>query len=136
MAELRALVRGIQPPLLVERGLGGALEALALRSGVPVECRNEVTRRVPAPVESALYFTAVELVANATRHSGAARITLTLEDGVVLRVCDDGRGGATFESGGGLRGLQRRLAPFDGVLTVSSPVGGPTVVTAELPCAS
>ncbi|RKQ91797.1 signal transduction histidine kinase [Solirubrobacter pauli] len=134
MAELRALVRGIHPPLLAERGLAGALEALALRSGV--ECRVALTRRLPAPVESALYFTAVELVANAVRHSGASRIEVRLDDGVVLRVVDDGRGGADPGGGSGLRGLRRRLAPFDGVLTVSSPIGGGTVATVELPCAS
>jgi signal transduction histidine kinase len=134
MAELRALVRGIHPPLLAERGLAGALQALALRSGV--HCEVSLTRRLPAPVESALYFTAVELVANAIRHSGASRITVDLDEGVVLRVTDDGHGGASFAGGSGLRGLQRRLAPFDGTLTVSSPAGGPTVITAELPCAS
>jgi len=134
MAELRALVRGIHPPLLAERGLGGALDALALRSGV--ECRVTLKRRLPAPVESALYFTAVELVANAARHSGASKIEVTLDDGVVLRVLDDGRGGARLDGGSGLRGLRRRLAPFDGVLDVSSPIGGPTVMTVELPCGS
>jgi signal transduction histidine kinase len=90
-------------------------------------------------VESALYFSAVELVTNAIRHGGAARIGVRLqEDGgrVVLRVSDDGRGGADPARGSGLRGLQRRLSPFDGALSVSSPAGGPTVVTAEVPCAS
>ncbi|MDA0183017.1 histidine kinase [Solirubrobacter phytolaccae] len=134
MAELRALVHGIHPPVLSERGLGGALEALAVRSGV--ECEVALRRRLPAPLESALYFTAVELVSNALRHSGASHIAVTVDDGVVLRVTDDGRGGARVEDGSGLRGLQRRLAPFDGVLDVSSPVGGPTVVTVELACAS
>lgn len=136
MADLRSLVRGIHPPVLAERGLDGALQALALTSAVPIECEVTLERRLPAPVEAALYFTAVELVTNAIRHSGASRITVTLEDGVVLRVADDGRGGADPAAGSGLRGLQRRLAPFDGALRVSSPAGGPTVVTAELPCAS
>ena len=139
MSELRALVRGIHPPLLAERGLGGALEALAMRSAVPVECDVALERRLPAPVESALYFSAVELVTNAIRHSGAARVSMRVssERGrVVLRVADDGRGGADPAAGSGLRGLQRRLAPFDGVLHVSSPAGEGTVVVAEVPCAS
>ncbi|MBE2318723.1 sensor histidine kinase [Solirubrobacter sp. CPCC 204708] len=139
MAELRALVRGIHPPLLAERGLGGALEALALRSAVPVTCSVSLTRRLPAPIESALYFSAVELLTNAIRHSGAARVSIEVaeRDGrVVLRVRDDGRGGAVMGAGSGLSGLASRLAPFDGVLRVSSPAGGPTVVVAEVPCAS
>jgi len=139
MSELRDLVRGIHPPVLAERGLAGALDALAVRTPVPVGCRVELARRLPAPLESALYFTAVELVTNAIRHSGASQIDVTVDQRVgrlVLRVTDDGRGGASFEGGSGLRGLRRRLAPFDGVLTVTSPVGSGTVVTAELPCAS
>ncbi len=137
MSELRSLVRGIHPPVLAERRLEGALEALALRSAVPVVCDVNVGR-MAAPLESAVYFTAVELVTNAVRHSGASSIALSLvaRDGVlVLRVSDDGRGGASFTADGGLRGLQRRLAPFDGVLDVSSPAGEGTVVTAQLPCA-
>jgi signal transduction histidine kinase len=138
MADLRALVRGIVPPALAERGLGGALEAFAARSAVPVNCRVELSRALPAPVESALYFTAVELVTNAIRHSGASEVAVSVDESdarVVLRVSDEGCGGAAVGAGSGLRGLQRRLAPFDGVLTVSSPVGAGTVVIAEIPCA-
>ena len=139
MSELRALVRGIHPPVLAERGLAGALDALAVRSPVPVSARVRLARTLPAPLESALYFSAVELVTNAIRHSGASQIEVSVDerDGrLLLRVADDGRGGADLAGGSGLRGLQRRLAPFDGVLTVTSPVGSGTVVTAELPCAS
>ena len=139
MTELRDLVRGIHPPVLAERGLGGALDALAVRSPVPLQSQVRLARPLPAPLESALYFSAVELVTNAIRHSGASEIEVSVDERaerLVLRVADDGRGGADPAAGSGLRGLMRRLAPFDGVLTVSSPVGSGTVVTAELPCAS
>jgi signal transduction histidine kinase len=137
MAELRSLVRGIHPPVLAERGLAGALEALAARSAMPVTCSVAVGP-LPAPLESAVYFIAVELVTNAVRHSGGSSITVSLDerDGrLTLRVADDGHGGAEFTMDGGLRGLQRRLAPFDGVLHIHSPASEGTVVTAELPCA-
>ena len=139
MTELRDLVRGIHPPVLAERGLGGALDALAVRSPVPLQVQVRLARPLPAPLESALYFSAVELVTNAIRHSGASEIEVSVDERaerLVLRVTDDGRGGADPAAGSGLRGLRRRLAPFDGVLTVSSPAGAGTVVTAELPCAS
>ena len=139
MTELRALVRGIHPPLLADRGIGGALQALALSSPVPVDLDLRLDRRLAAPLESAAYFAVVEAMTNAVKHSGATRITLTVAElggTLSLRVADDGRGGADPARGTGLRGIQRRLAAFDGSLRVSSPVGGPTVVEAELPCVS
>jgi signal transduction histidine kinase len=134
--ELRHLVRGIYPPVLTERGLGGAVEALALASAVPVEVDVALDDRLPAPLESALYFMIAEAMANIARHSEAtwAFVRLWKEEARLrLIVHDDGRGGADPASGSGLRGMQQRLAAFDGKLTVSSPAGGPTELFAELP---
>jgi signal transduction histidine kinase len=134
--ELRHLVRGIHPPLLTERGLGGAVEALALASAVPIEVDVALDERLPAPLESALYFMIAEAMANIARHSEAtwAFVRLWNEQGKLrLIVHDDGRGGADPACGTGLRGMQQRLAAFDGKFTLSSPVGGPTELFAELP---
>ena len=135
--ELRHLVRGIYPPVLTERGLGGAVEALALASAVPVEVDVALDDRLPAPLESALYFMIAEAMANIARHSEASWGFVRLwreQDRLRLIVHDDGRGGADPARGSGLRGMQQRLAAFDGKLTLSSPVGGPTELFAELPC--
>ncbi|WP_313772180.1 sensor histidine kinase [Streptomyces sp. TYQ1024] len=138
LTELRDLVRGIHPPVLAERGLDGAVRALAVGLPLPVELAIDLPSRPQPPVESAAYFVVAETLANVTKHSGATRVDVRLwyADGALrARVTDDGRGGADPEGGSGLRGLQRRLAAFDGVLDVHSPQGGPTVVTMELPCA-
>ena len=137
LTELRGLVRGIHPPVLTERGLGGAVEALALASVVPIEVDVQLDQRLPAPLESALYFVIAEALANVARHSDAswAFVRLWRDDGRLrLMVRDDGCGGADPARGSGLRGLQRRLAAFDGNVTLSSPPGGPTELFAELPC--
>ncbi|MEY9929272.1 signal transduction histidine kinase [Catenulispora sp. GP43] len=139
LAELRSLVRGILPPVLAERGLGDALRALAYASPIPVEVRSDLypTQRLPAPRESALYFGIAEALANVLKHSGAARARIEVfrrEDRVVAEVWDEGSGGAEVDGGQGLAGVRRRLAAFDGSLTVDSPVGGPTTVTLEVPC--
>jgi signal transduction histidine kinase len=134
--ELRHLVRGIHPPVLTERGLGGAVEALALASAVPVEVDVVLDERLPAPLESALYFIIAEAMANIARHSEAtwAFVRLWKEQGKLrLIVHDDGRGGADPARGSGLRGMQQRLAAFDGTFTLSSPAGGPTELFAEIP---
>ncbi|GGM70852.1 histidine kinase [Thermopolyspora flexuosa] len=139
LTELRDLVRGIHPPLLADRGIEGALRSLAMSSAVPVDLDIRLDRRLAPPLESAAYFTMVEAMTNAVKHSGASRIIITvrdLGDRLVLRVEDDGRGGADPRRGSGLRGVERRLAAFDGTLRVTSPVGGPTIVEAELPCVS
>jgi signal transduction histidine kinase len=136
--ELRDLVRGIHPPVLAERGLGDAVRALALRHPIPVEVAVDLPGRLAAPVESAAYFAVSEVLTNAAKHSGASRVRIDLwhEDGRLrITVTDDGRGGARPDRGTGLRGVERRLGTFDGVLAVSSPLGGPTQVTMELPCA-
>jgi signal transduction histidine kinase len=137
LSELRHLVRGIHPPVLTERGLGGAVEALALASAVPVEVDVRLDGRLPAPLESALYFVIAEALANVARHSGAAWAFVRVwhEDARLrLMIQDDGHGGADPVRGSGLRGIERRMAAFDGRLTLSSPPGGPTELFAELPC--
>jgi signal transduction histidine kinase len=137
LAELRDLVRGIHPPVLADRGLAGGLEAAALLCPVPVTVVVELAGRPQAPVESAHYFATAEALANVGRHSGASRARLrACHDGAALHVVltDDGRGGADPRRGTGLRGIERRLAAFDGTLHVSSPTGGPTELTMELPC--
>ncbi|MEU6881623.1 sensor domain-containing protein [Streptomyces sp. NPDC046712] len=137
LAELRDLVRGIHPPVLAERGLEGAVRALALDLPIPVQVDIALPGRAQAPVESAGYFAVAEALANVAKHSGADSAWVRLEySGGRLRlvVGDDGAGGAGIREGGGLDGLRRRLAPFDGTLELNSPVGGPTTVTMELPC--
>jgi signal transduction histidine kinase len=139
LTDLRELVRGIHPPVLADRGLAAAVQALTLGSPIPVELDLQLDRRLPAPVESAAYFVVAEALANAIRHSGARHARVTLADaGTVLHVTvrDDGCGGADPSRGTGLLGIRRRLAAFDGELRVSSPPGGPTVLDMELPCAS
>ncbi|MEV0371605.1 histidine kinase [Streptomyces sp. NPDC050636] len=147
LTELRDLVRGIHPPVLAERGLGDAVRALALRMALPVEVAVELPRRVAAPVESAAYFAISEVLANAAKHSGAEQIRVDIHhagDRLRIAVTDNGRGGAVLRpgaagggaaGGSGLRGIERRLGTFDGILAVRSPVGGPTLVTMEIPCA-
>jgi signal transduction histidine kinase len=137
LAELRDLVRGIHPPVLAERGLGDAVRALALRMPMPVEVNVDLPGRAEEPVESAAYFAISEVLTNAAKHSGAERMWLDVHhEGGMLRVAvtDNGRGGAEIQEGGGLSGVERRLGTFDGVLAVSSPTGGPTMVTMEIPC--
>ena len=137
LAELRDLVRGIHPPVLADRGLDGAVRALCLACPVPTEVEINLPGRPSAPVESAAYFAVSEALTNVMKHSGAdkAWVRMHYADGRLnLLVGDDGIGGANASSGTGLRGLERRLSAFDGTVFVSSPVGGPTVVTIDLPC--
>ncbi len=138
LAELRDLVRGIHPPVLAERGLGDAVRALALRMPITTEVNVELPGRAEAPVESAAYFAVSEVLTNAVKHSGADRIWIDLHhtnDMLRITVTDNGKGGAVIGAGSGLAGVERRLGTFDGVLAVSSPAGGPTMVTMEIPCA-
>lgn len=137
LTELRDLVRGIHPPVLAERGLGDAIRALALSLPPVSEVDVDLAGRVKAPVESAAYFAVSELLANAVKHSGADRLWIDVHhrDGTLrITVTDNGRGGARVGAGSGLGGIERRLGTFDGVLAVSSPAGGPTRVTLEIPC--
>jgi signal transduction histidine kinase len=137
--ELRALVRGIHPPVLAERGLADAVRALALDSPLKTEVTEDLVGRAEPPVESAVYFAVSELLTNAARHADARRVWIDLHhtgEALRVQVTDDGHGGADARDGrgSGLRGIERRLGTFDGVLAVSSPQGGPTIVTLELPC--
>ena len=138
LGELRDLARGIRPALLAERGLGEALGALAARTPLPTTVEVHLDERLAPAVEGAAYFTASEALTNAVKHAQAhnARVRVWRAfEALQVEVRDDGRGGADPE-GHGLAGLRARLAALDGTLTVSSPPGGPTIVHAEVPCAS
>ncbi|NPD06702.1 sensor histidine kinase [Nocardioides sp. zg-1308] len=138
LADLRAVVRGIHPPVLADRGLAGAVEALALDMALPVTVLSDLEGRPPEPVESAVYFAVAECLANVGKHAGASRAWVDLRhDSGVLRasVGDDGRGGADARHGTGMLGIMRRLSAFDGTMVVSSPDRGPTLITLEIPCA-
>jgi signal transduction histidine kinase len=133
--ELRDLARGIHPPAL-DRGLDAALATLAARSPVPAELVVDVPQRPSAAIETIAYFCAAELLANVGKHSGARRAVVEavhVPGMLRLRVSDDGSGGASLAAGTGLRGLAERVRTVDGTLAISSPRGGPTVVTVELP---
>lgn len=154
LTELRHVVRGIHPPILTDRGLVGAVRALAASSGLDVAVREDSVEegpRAPAAVEAAAYFVVAEALTNAAKHSGADRATVELVRGnglLTVSVRDEGRGGAGEGSeasspgqssagaphGSGLLGIRRRVAALDGTVEVTSPVGGPTVIEVELPC--
>ncbi|MEV4575704.1 histidine kinase [Nonomuraea jabiensis] len=136
LAELREVAWRVYPSGLDTLGLGEALAGVAERSSVPVRVACDLRRRPPMAVETAAYFVVCEAVTNAAKHAGATLITVEVheEDAAVLvRVRDDGAGGAQA-AGGGLSGLARRVAALDGELEVNSPIGGPTTITAVLPC--
>jgi len=138
LGDLRSLVRGILPPVLADRGLDGAVEALVLASPIPVETTIElVSERLPAPIEAAAYFAISEALTNVIKHSGAHYawiVVIEANDVLAVEVGDDGHGGADPGKGSGLSGIKRRLEAFDGVTQISSPPGGPTVVSMEVPC--
>ncbi|MFE7118557.1 sensor histidine kinase [Streptomyces sp. NPDC057654] len=142
LTELRELVQGISPPVLGDRGLADAVRALALDSPLETAVSADVRLSLEPPVESAVYFAVAELLTNAARHARArhAWISLARDGGgsgvLVVDVEDDGRGGAAVREGGGLAGLRRRLAVFDGTLEITSPAGGPTRMRMMVPCES
>jgi signal transduction histidine kinase len=136
--ELRDLIRGICPPVLADRGLGHAVQALALDTPLPTTLEIDLPGRPTPPVESACYFAVAEALANAVKHAGArsAHIRIRHSAGLLrIEVSDDGIGGADPALGTGLLGVERRLGTFDGILAVNSPPGGPTMVVMEVPCA-
>jgi signal transduction histidine kinase len=138
LADLRDLVRGIYPPVLADRGLGDAVRALALDCPLPVVTEIDLPGRPPAPVESAVYFAVAEALNNVAKHADATHALIRMRHaGGLLRaeITDDGNGGAVAGNGTGLAGIERRLGAFDGILAVNSPVGGPTIVIIEVPCA-
>jgi signal transduction histidine kinase len=135
LAELRDLARGIHPPAL-DGGLEDALASLAARSAVPTELSARIPVRPTPAIETIAYFCVAELLANAGKHSSAGHLSIeaTGRDGaLLLRVLDDGTGGARQRDGGGLAGLAQRVRTVDGSIRISSPAGGPTAVTIELP---
>jgi signal transduction histidine kinase len=139
LAELRTVARGILPPVLADRGLAGALTGLAGACGVPCRVDVRVPGRCAASVEATAYFVVAEALTNVTKHSGATSATVAVRrdrDRLLLRIDDDGRGGADESGGSGLTGIRRRIEAYDGSLTMSSPPGGPTTMQVELPCGS
>jgi signal transduction histidine kinase len=137
LAELRHLVRGLNPQVLTDNGLVAALEEAASRFPVPVSLDLQLTGRLPPPVETAAYYAVTEALANVAKHSRATRVDLVGRhhaDILVLEVRDNGVGGADAAAGTGLTGLADRLAVLDGRMQVSSPPGGPTLVLMEIPC--
>lgn len=139
IAELRDLARGIAPPVLADRGLVAAVEALGKRSGIPVRLYAEIDERPLPVVETAAYFVVAESLTNVAKHApgASAEVRLSERDGQLsVSVSDNGPGGARLDAGSGLAGLRQRAEALDGTLTVSSPSGGPTTITAVLPCAS
>ena len=141
LSELRTLVHDIYPPILDELGLDGAVAALAGRCSVTCVLDARRLHRAPAAVEAAAYFVVAEALTNVVKHSGAGTVHLTIStrSGVagnvlVIEVVDDGSGGADETVGSGLRGIRRRVAAFEGTVTLDSPPGGPTKLEVELPC--
>jgi signal transduction histidine kinase len=138
LEELRELARGIHPAVL-NHGLKAALESLASRSPIPARVSCAGAERLPEPVQLAAYFVACEALANVAKYAHAthASIRVSRRNGVVvIKIADDGVGGADQSAGTGLQGLADRVAALNGTLRVLSPAGDGTVVTAELPCAS
>lgn len=139
LAGLRRTVHDIYPPILDELGLEGALASLAGRSAVPCALEIDGVHRAPAAVESASYFIVAEALTNVNKYSQASRVTVRVSRvGDLLRIVvdDDGVGGAVERPGGGFAGIRRRLAAFEGTMQLSSPIGGPTILTTEMPCGS
>ncbi|ASR34425.1 histidine kinase [Prauserella marina] len=137
VSELRDLARGIYPAVLADRGLDAALSAQAAKSPIHVDVTVDVEPRPPAAVETTAYFIVGETLTNVAKHAGATEAGVKVwrtEDTVVVEVTDNGNGGARMREGGGLAGLADRAATIDGVISVVSPPGGPTVVRADLPC--
>lgn len=136
--DLRDLVHGVYPPVLVERGLMPAIRAAALDSPVDVTVEGPDELTLPSPVAAALYFAVCELLANIGKHAHTATASVTVtRDSTSAQVVvhDSGPGGALLRPGGGLDGIRRRIAAFDATLTIHSPAGGPTRITLKAPCA-
>jgi signal transduction histidine kinase len=141
VSELRDLARGIYPAVLGDRGLDAALSSLAAKCPVPVDVYVVIDPRPPAAVESTAYFIVGESLTNIAKHSGASEVKINAwreerpsGDQIIVEITDNGDGGASMRPGGGLAGLADRAATIDGVMTVVSPIGGPTVIRADLPC--
>ncbi|MDG6110270.1 sensor histidine kinase [Dactylosporangium aurantiacum] len=137
MTELREVIRTVYPPILADRGLDGALSAVAAGCAVPTRLDIGPIERVPAAMEAVVYFAVAEALTNVTKHSRAttARVRVgRTADRLTVAVTDDGIGGADDRRGTGLAGIRRRVLALDGTVAVDSPAGGPTTITMELPC--
>jgi signal transduction histidine kinase len=138
IAELRDLARGIAPPVLADRGLAAAVDALGRRSPMQVIVDARLARRLAPAVETAAYFVAAESLTNVAKHAGGAPARVSLQDSggqLVVEISDDGPGGASPQ-GSGLMGLRRRVEALDGTLSITSPPGCGTTIRAQLPCES
>jgi PAS domain S-box-containing protein len=138
LQELRELARGLHPAILTDRGLAPALETLAERGSVPVDVDVDLDRRLPGPVEVAIFYVVSESLANIAKHAYASAVTVRVshsDDAVVVEVADNGVGGADDALGSGLRGLSDRVEALDGRLVVESPAGAGTRVVATMPLA-
>jgi signal transduction histidine kinase len=138
LAELRSLVRGTAPSILIDRGLVAAVASIAAKGSIQtfIDSRRIGGQRFSPAVERAGYFVASEALANVSKHSGATRSDVIFwrdRTRLFVEIWDNGRGGASIVDGGGLAGLRDRVATLDGTLQVSSPAGGPTMVRAGLP---
>ncbi|MBV6695934.1 sensor histidine kinase [Kitasatospora aureofaciens] len=136
--ELRDLVRGLHPAVLEDRGLDAALSGIAARAPLPVRLDVDLTERIAPTVEAVAYFTVSEALTNVAKHARAKQVDLSVRTAggrLRLVISDDGVGGADASRGTGLTGLRKRAASVDGTLSVLSPLGGPTTITVELPCA-
>jgi signal transduction histidine kinase len=139
LAELRNLVRGLHPAVLEDRGLDAALSGIAARAPLPVRVQVAVSDRASPTVEAVAYFVVSECLTNIARHSAATQAEIDVRrsgDALVVRVTDNGIGGADPVRGTGLASLARRASSVDGSLQIESPAGGPTVIAVELPCES
>ncbi|MEU4533855.1 histidine kinase [Streptosporangium sp. NPDC023825] len=138
LKELRDFVRGLHPAVLNDQGLDAALSGLAARAPFPVRLSVDIFERVSPTVEAVAFFVVSEALTNITKHAGASGAEVVVDrlgDRLHVAVSDDGRGGADPDRGTGLRGLSRRVGSVDGILYVDSPLGGPTTIRVELPCA-
>jgi signal transduction histidine kinase len=134
--EVRELASGIHPAQLAAGGLGPAVTSLQKHVPLPVEVVDELHDRLPNEVETALYFSCAEAIANAVKHSEATAIKVRLGYNggrAFLEVVDDGKGGASLEHGSGLRGLSDRVAVLSGTVDVASPPGNGTRLLVEIP---
>jgi signal transduction histidine kinase len=139
IVELRDLARGIHPVALGDRGLNGAIPALAGRCPLPIDVHVDLAERPTPSIEGMAYFIVSECLANAVKYANASRGSVRIHqdgDRLHIEITDDGVGGAQPALGSGLRGLADRAESVDGKFEVWSPLGGPTVIRAELPCAS
>jgi signal transduction histidine kinase len=139
LTELRHLVRGFHPAILEDRGLDAALSSVVARCPVPVRLTVDVPKRPSAPVESTIYFVVTEALANVAKHARSTHASISITrrgDRLVVEIADNGVGGARIAPGNGLSGLAERVSAVGGRMQVVSPVGGPTTLFVEIPCAS